>query len=243
MKKGDALLLSLRHRGAPGDETRSPVPYRTAAGMAEEGLHGLPDPPRPDRPARPTARGSAVRLMQEPVKALTQSYTRTKARNLKAFRESMDLHTNSSNNTIYADADGTIAYFHGNFIPRRDPRFDWTQPVDGSDPATEWSGCCRWTSRPTAREPGERLALQLQQLARGRRPARAARRGPTSRRTWTAASENPRGVHALRRPRQQEGLHARLAPCRRVRQLPPAVRGRRFPRWSRPGSGCRPTTR
>jgi len=50
----------------------------------------------------------------------------------------MELHTNSSNNTIYADADGNIAYFHGNFIPRRDPKFDWTKPVDGSDPATDW---------------------------------------------------------------------------------------------------------
>ena len=39
----------------------------------------------------------------------------------------MDLHTNSSNNTIFADADGNIAYFHANFIPKRDPKFDWTQ--------------------------------------------------------------------------------------------------------------------
>ena len=29
----------------------------------------------------------------------------------------MQLHTNSSNNTIFADTDGDIAYFHGNFIP------------------------------------------------------------------------------------------------------------------------------
>ena len=69
----------------------------------------------------------SVRLMQEPVKALTQSYSRTKAKNYKAFRETMELHTNSSNNTIFADADGNIAYFHANFIPKRDPKFDWTQ--------------------------------------------------------------------------------------------------------------------
>jgi acyl-homoserine lactone acylase PvdQ len=52
----------------------------------------------------------------------------------------MALHTDSSNNTVYADADGNIAYFHSNFIPRRDPKFDWLKPVDGSDPATEWHG-------------------------------------------------------------------------------------------------------
>jgi len=52
----------------------------------------------------------------------------------------MELHTNSSNNTIFADADGDIAYFHGNYIPRRDPSFDWTKPVDGSDPKTDYQG-------------------------------------------------------------------------------------------------------
>ncbi len=82
----------------------------------------------------------AVRLMQEPVKALTQSYLRTKAKNYAQFLDVMQLRTNSSNNTVYADADGNIAYWHGNFIPRRDPKFDWTKPVDGSDPATEWEG-------------------------------------------------------------------------------------------------------
>ena len=52
----------------------------------------------------------------------------------------MDIRTNSSNNTVYADADGNIAYFHGNFIPKRDTLFDYTQPVDGSNPATDWQG-------------------------------------------------------------------------------------------------------
>jgi acyl-homoserine lactone acylase PvdQ len=78
--------------------------------------------------------------MQEPVKALEQSYSRTKTKDYQGFRQTMELKANSSNNTIFADADGDIAYFHGNFIPRRDPRFDWTQPVDGSNPATEWHG-------------------------------------------------------------------------------------------------------
>ncbi|HEV7816037.1 MAG TPA: penicillin acylase family protein [Janthinobacterium sp.] len=82
----------------------------------------------------------AVRLMNEPLKALTQSYSRTKARNYAAFYKTMELRTNSSNNTVYADADGNIAYFHGNFIPIRDTSFNWKLPVDGSNPATEWKG-------------------------------------------------------------------------------------------------------
>jgi acyl-homoserine lactone acylase PvdQ len=78
--------------------------------------------------------------MRKPIEALTQSYIRTKQHNYQSYRQTMELKANSSNNTIFADADGDIAYFHGNFIPRRDTRFDWTKPVDGSDPATEWNG-------------------------------------------------------------------------------------------------------
>lgn len=52
----------------------------------------------------------------------------------------MDIRTNSSNNTVYADADGNIAFYHGNFVPIRDPQFDYSKPVDGSTPATDWQG-------------------------------------------------------------------------------------------------------
>lgn len=82
----------------------------------------------------------ATALMWEPVKALSQSYTRTKLSSHEAFREMMKIRTNSSNNTVYADADGNIAYYHGNFIPVRDVQFDYSKPVDGSNPATDWKG-------------------------------------------------------------------------------------------------------
>ena len=82
----------------------------------------------------------ATSMMWEPSKALMQSYLRTKQSDYDGFRKMMDMRTNSSNNTVYADAGGNIAYFHGNFIPVRDTLFDYTQPVDGSDPATDWQG-------------------------------------------------------------------------------------------------------
>jgi len=82
----------------------------------------------------------ATALMWEPVKALSQSYTRTKLNGHEEFREMMNMHTNSSNNTVYADAGGNIAYYHGNFIPIRDTQFDFAKPVDGSNPATDWQG-------------------------------------------------------------------------------------------------------
>ena len=95
----------------------------------------------------------AFKMMDEPIKALTQSYTRTKARDFKGFRETMELKADSSNNTIFADAGGQIAYFHGNFIPRRDVRFDYTKPVDGSDPATDWKGLLRVDEAPNLLNP------------------------------------------------------------------------------------------
>ena len=79
-------------------------------------------------------------MMWEPSKALIQSYLRTKQSGFKDFKEMMDIRTNSSNNTVYADAEGNIAYFHGNFIPVRDTIFDFSKAVDGSDPATDWKG-------------------------------------------------------------------------------------------------------
>lgn len=82
----------------------------------------------------------SVKLMNEPLKALTQSFTRTKSDGLEAFNKAMEWYTNSSNNTVYADGDGNIAYYHGNFLPIRDTQFDWSEPVDGSNPATEWKG-------------------------------------------------------------------------------------------------------
>ncbi len=80
----------------------------------------------------------ATRIMWKPVEALTQSYLRTKTTGLDAFQENMNIRTNSSNNTVYADTEGNIAYYHGNFIPRRDESFDYAKPVDGSNPATDW---------------------------------------------------------------------------------------------------------
>ncbi len=83
---------------------------------------------------------TATAMMWEPVKALEQSFVRSKKKNLAEFNEMMDIRTNSSNNTVFADSEGNIAYYHGNFIPIRDDQFDYIRPVDGSNPATDWQG-------------------------------------------------------------------------------------------------------
>lgn len=74
------------------------------------------------------------------IKGLIQSWQRTKAKSFAEYKKAMDLLANASNNTVYADAEGNIAYWHGNFIPKRDPKYDWNKPVDGTTSATDWKG-------------------------------------------------------------------------------------------------------
>ena len=136
----------------PVTEKQITVPYRTDHGLAEKKFtvyytHHGPVIREQD------GKWVTIRMMQEPVKALTQSYLRTKAKNYQDYLKTMDLQANSSNNTIYADADGHIAYFHGNFIPRRNPKFDFTKPVDGSDPATDWQGLLTVEQSPHLLDP------------------------------------------------------------------------------------------
>ncbi|MDX1492924.1 MAG: penicillin acylase family protein [Longimicrobiales bacterium] len=119
-------------------ETRQvTVPYHTPDGMAEREFtvfrthHGPIVRSEGDR-------WISVALMEEPMSALMQSYGRTKARNLADYRENMEMHTNSSNNTVYADSEGNIAYWHSNFVPVRNPDLNWLEPVDGSVSANDW---------------------------------------------------------------------------------------------------------
>jgi acyl-homoserine-lactone acylase len=195
-KKADRFYYKYGDEDRPMMITEIKVPYKTANGMAEKKFtvyrthHG---------PIVREANGKwvSIRLMQEPVKALMQSYTRTKAKDYKSFRQTMELHTNSSNNTIFADADGDIAYFHGNFIPKRDASFDWTKPVDGSNPATEWHGILSIEETPLLLNPKSGWLYNTNNW-----PWSAA--GPSSpkKEDYPAYVENggesARGLHAIR---------------------------------------------
>jgi acyl-homoserine-lactone acylase len=172
------------------------VPYQTPSGMQQKEFTTY----RTHRgPVVREAGGKwvSVRLMEEPMKALIQSYSRTKARTLADYKKVMEAHTNSSNNTLYADADGNIAYFHSNFIPRRDPKFDWTRPVDGSNPATEWNGVLSFDESPNVVNPPNGWVYNTNNF-----PFSAAGPGRSPKPSDYPAyvdsgSENPRGIHAI----------------------------------------------
>jgi len=196
VRKDSVLTYRFGSGERPVVMTRLVVPFKTDTGMAQREFtvyrthHG------------PVVRETggkwvSVRLMQEPVKALTQSWSRTKARDYKAFRETMELHTNSSNNTIFADADGNIAYFHANFVPRRDTPFDWSKPVDGSNPKTEWQSVFGVEESPHLLNPSSGWLYNTNNW-----PYSAAGAASPKKADYPAymdrGSENARGIHAIR---------------------------------------------
>ncbi len=82
----------------------------------------------------------SVKSFNRSLKGLVQSWQRTKTSGLESYKKIMQLYANTSNNTVFADDKGNIAYWHGNYIPRRDSSFNWGKTVDGTIPATEWKG-------------------------------------------------------------------------------------------------------
>ena len=138
----------------------------------------------------------AVKMLIDPVPALEQAYLRTKTVDYASFRQTQDMRTDTTNNTVYADGDGTIAYFHGNFIPRRDPRFDYTHPVDGSNPATEWQGRHTLAQTITLLNPPNGWIQNTNDWPFSAAGADSPNIGDYPRYMWTTR-ENPRGIHAV----------------------------------------------
>jgi acyl-homoserine-lactone acylase len=139
----------------------------------------------------------AFALMNRPVPALEQSFLRTTTHDLASFLKVAELRANSSNNTLFADDKGEIAYLHPQFVPIRNTRFDYTKPVDGSDPATDWHGLHSLADLPSVLNPHNGWAYNTNDA-----PWHAA--GPDSpiQSAYPAymdqVGDNPRGPHAMR---------------------------------------------
>jgi acyl-homoserine-lactone acylase len=177
-----AKEVTVRYRTEAGMEARSFTTFRTHHGPIVRAQDG---------------KWVATALMEEPLSALMQSWGRTKARNLADYRVNMEMHTNSSNNTVYADSEGNIAYWHSNFVPRRRADLDWTQAVDGSDSRNDWGEPHSIDETPNLFNPSVGWIQNTNNW-----PYSAA--GPDSPREQDYAAyfqrsgENARGIHAIR---------------------------------------------
>ena len=117
----------------------------------------------------------AQALMHRPVAALEQSFLRTKVSDLAGFQKVAVRKANSSNNTLFASSKGEVAFLMPQFMPRRDNRFDYTRPVDGNDPATDWQGLHALSELPAVVNPAGGWAMNVND-------------GPW----WAAGSDSPR---------------------------------------------------
>lgn len=197
VRRNGKLFYRYGSEERPVTVSRIVVPYRTADGKRSEKAFTTY---RTHHGPIVRAQGGtwiSVSLMQRPIAALSQSYLRTKTADYAAFRKVAEMQANSSNNTIFADAKGEIAYMHPQFVPRRDDRFDYTRPVDGADPATDWHGLHALDESPHLLNPANGWIFNSNNW-----PYSAA--GPDSPkqesypRYMDTAGENPRGVHAAR---------------------------------------------
>ena len=230
-RKGNAFFYKYGNEEKPFIAGQITVKYKTERGM-EEKLFTVFRTHHGPIVREVNGKWVSIRLMQEHIKALEQSYTRTKQKDYKSYRETMELKANSSNNTIFADADGDIAYFHGNFIPKRDTAFDWTRPVDGTTPATEWKGPS--TKRPicSIRSPA---GCTTPTTGHGPPRVRAVRRG----RTIPSTSKTEANPRAACTPSASSKIR-RIS--RSIRSSPPPSTvispgsKNRCPRSSRPGT-------
>ena len=137
-------------------------------------------------------------LMHRPVAALQQSFLRTKVKDLVGFRRVAELQANSTNNTLFASKSGETALFLPQFMPRRAPRFDYTKPVDGSNPATDWKGLHAFRELPQVVNPANGWAMNVND-------------GPW----WAAGADSP-NQSAYARYFDQIGSRPRTAAALRV---------------------------
>jgi penicillin amidase len=116
----------IRVKTATGLETRKFTMRKTHHGPIVAALEGKP---------------LALRMAKfESDGWLREWYDMTRATSLAALKRAIAPLNMLFGNVMYADRQGNTWYIYNGAVPKRNPRFDWTRPVDGSDPDTEWQG-------------------------------------------------------------------------------------------------------
>jgi acyl-homoserine-lactone acylase len=139
----------------------------------------------------------SMALMNTPIAALEQSWLRTKATDYASYLKVAELKANSSNNIIFADTKGETALLLPQFMPKRDDKFDYTKPVDGSDPATDWQGLTPLSDLPQVVNPKNGWLYNSNNWPYSAAGADSPKRADYPKYMDTVG-ETPRGIHAMR---------------------------------------------
>jgi acyl-homoserine-lactone acylase len=195
--KGGKYFYKYGNEDRPVTEKNITIQYRDAGGnMAKKTfttystIHG---------PIVREADGKwiALSIMNTPIAALEQSFGRTKANNMAEYQKVASLQANSSNDTLYADDKGNIALLLPQFVPLRDNKFDYTKPVDGSNPDTTWKGMTAVDSIPHVVNPASGWVFNSNDTPQNSAGTNSVdmSKFPTY---MDQAGENPRGIHMVR---------------------------------------------
>ena len=84
---------------------------------------------------------------------LQQWYNMTKATSLEQFKKALSPIAMPYLNVVSADKNGNIYFLYNMAVPKRKKGFDWTKPVDGSNPQTEWQGMYSMKALPQITNP------------------------------------------------------------------------------------------
>lgn len=139
VKKGDSIFTQYDNKLIPVTQRQIVIRYKKGDGFGEQQFNTYRTNHGPVMGSR-NGQWLSLRENNRSMDALKQSWLRTKAKGFADFKKNMGLLSNTSDNTVFADNKGNIAYWHGNFIPRRSTKYDYSLPVDGSTSASDWQG-------------------------------------------------------------------------------------------------------
>jgi acyl-homoserine-lactone acylase len=139
VNKNDSLFTKYDNKLLPVKSKPITIHYKTANGFDEQKFTTYYTKHGPVMGSR-NGQWLSLRENNRSLNALMQSWLRTKAKGFDDFKKIMNLRSNTSDNTVFADYKRNIAYWHGNFVPKRSKKFDYSLPVDGTTSETDWHG-------------------------------------------------------------------------------------------------------
>jgi acyl-homoserine-lactone acylase len=84
---------------------------------------------------------------------LEQALSGSKATTVKDYLDTYRIQGKNMWNILAADTKGNIGYLYNAILPDRDPALDWSCPVDGGDPRSEWKGFVTFEKLPLVINP------------------------------------------------------------------------------------------